>query len=125
MRLDEAKQILKNKGFLLEDQATEIYTYGLARSIKKKLIELGYKEHENFQVEYNEDDGYVVLSSISPFNHKSKLFMDIEFFNGVEGDMYSLIDHEKEKKEAFKMDGIGEISDKVVKIFKTRHPLYR
>jgi hypothetical protein len=51
--------------------------------------------------------------------------MDIEFFNGVEGDMYSLTDHEKEKKEAFKMDGIGEISDKVVKIFKTRHPLYR
>ena len=122
MRLDEAKQILKNNGYLLEDQATEIYTYGLARSIKRKLIELGYKEHENFQVEYNEDDGYVVLSSISPFNHKSKLFMDIEFFNGVEGDMYSLIDHEKEKKEAFKMDGIGEIKIPVPE--KSKHLKY-
>jgi len=122
MQLNDAKQILKNNGYLLEDQATEIYTYGLARSIKRKLIELGYKD---FQIVYNEYEGYVELSSINPFNHKSKLFMDIEFFNGVEGDMYSLTDHEKEKKEAFKMDGIGEISDKVVKIFKTRHPLCR
>ena len=39
--------------------------------------------------------------------------------------MYSLKDCEKKTEGQYELDNVGEIADKVVKIFKTRHPLFR
>ena len=125
MELKEAKQILTDNGYLVEDTAQEVWTNSLARSLKIRLKELGYKEHEDYQIESNEEDSWVVLSNINYRNGKTTLCFDIEFFDGIKGDMYSLKDCEKKTEETYEMENVGEIADKVVKIFKTRHPLFR
>ena len=125
MNINEAKKILNDNGYLLEDTAQEVWTNNLARSLKIRLKELGYKEHEDYQVESNEKDNWVSLSHINYRNGKTKLCFEIEFFDGVKGDMYSLKDSEKKTEETYELENVGEIADKVIKIFKTRHPLFR
>ena len=125
MKLTEAKKILNDNGYLLEDTAQEVWTNNLARSLKIRLKELGYKEHEDYQVESNEEDSWVTLSHINYRNGKTTLSFDIEFFDGIKGDMYSLKDCEKKTEDQYELDNVGEIADKVVKIFKVRHPLFR